>query len=90
MTAYVLPVATIDSIVARGTLSDWIELRAAALTHPEVLADLRRLCRARAADLYDAFADGHRAWLAYVDSEIARDEDCAVLRQAFVDSGGLL
>jgi hypothetical protein len=85
-----LTTAAIDSIIERGALSDWIELRAAALVRPEVFAPLRQLCQVRAADLYDPFADGHRAWLVYMDSGIAEDENCSGLRQAFTDSGGQL
>jgi hypothetical protein len=84
MSASVLALAAMDSVIERGTLCDWIELRAAALVCPEVFADLRRLCRIRTADLYDPFADGHRAWLAYIDSAIGKDASCAVLRQAFI------
>ena len=71
-------------------LSDWIELRAAALARPEVFADLRRLCQLRSADFYDPFVDGHRAWLAYMDSAMTKDETCSVLRAAFTDAGGQL
>jgi hypothetical protein len=88
--AGVLALAAIDSVIERGTLCDWIELRSAALACPEVFADLRHLCRIRTADLYDPFADGHRAWLAYIDSAIGNDASCAVLRQAFIESGGRL
>ena len=82
--------AEIDSIIGRGTLADWIELRSAALARPQVFAKVRRLCQVRAADLYDPFVDGHRAWLAYIDCAIAQDESCAVLRRTFVESGGML
>jgi len=85
-----LTIAAIDSIIERGALSDWIELRAAALARPEVFANLRRLCQVRSGDFYDPFVDGHRAWLAYMDSAMAKDESCSVLRQAFTDSGGQL
>jgi hypothetical protein len=88
--AGVLALAAIDSVIERGTLCDWIELRAAALACPEVFADLRRLCRIRTADLCDPFADRRRAWLAYIDSAIGKDASCAVLRQAFIESGGRL
>ena len=92
LTAHVgtLTVAAIDSVIERGALSDWIELRAAALARPKVFADLRRLCQLRSAELYDPFVDGHRAWLAYMDSAMTKDKNCSMLRQAFTDSGGQL
>src|SRR6267143_4282518 len=61
-------------------------VRAAALAHPEVFADLRRLCQARTADLCNPFVDGHRAWLAHIDCAMAKDENCSVLRQVFTDA----
>lgn len=82
-------VAATDSIIERGTLDDWIQLRAAALADPQVLAKLRRLCEERTRDLYDPWVDGHRAWRAYLETAFETDVTCEVLREAYRDAGGL-
>jgi hypothetical protein len=83
-----LAVAAIDAIIERGTLADWIRLRAVALADPRVMTELRRLCELAAADLYDPWVDGHRAWLIYIESAILHDTDCSNLVDAFIEAGG--
>ena len=45
-----ISVAAVDEIVKRGSLEDWCELRAAALSDPEVLAKLEHVARSRTGD----------------------------------------
>ena len=42
-----ISVAAIDAIVERGSLEDWCELRAAALSDPAILSKLERVARRR-------------------------------------------
>ena len=50
ITSAEISVAAIDEIVKRGSLEDWCELRAAALSDPEVLAKLEQVARRRIGD----------------------------------------
>lgn len=56
--------AAIDDVIARGRWQDWADLRRAVLDDPALLADVERLCRHRARDLY---AQLHHFWLHYAE-----------------------
>lgn len=76
---------TIDAIIEHGSLAAWIELRAAALADPAVLADLRRLCALRATQDPNApRIKGHQVWSVYLDTAFETDDRCEALWDAFV------
>jgi len=78
--------AAIDQIIVSGSRSDWGALRILAIADSAVLEALRNLCERRTAVRGDPSAEGHLAWLAYIESVIATDTDCTVLRLAHADA----
>lgn len=63
-----LTLAGIDDIISRGGMSDWADLRRAALDDPAVLERIARICRARIADPY---AQRHHFWMLYATKHLA-------------------
>lgn len=70
----VLTLATIDFVIQRGTQLDWIRPHTAAMADRKILDDIRAVCEAQITDRDEPWLDGHRAWLAYVDSVMTCDE----------------
>ncbi|MHB1645796.1 MAG: hypothetical protein EVG15_01445 [Candidatus Acididesulfobacter diazotrophicus] len=48
-----LPLEAIDDIVSRGDMPEWLELRDYALSHPEALNDIIKICKHYIADPYE-------------------------------------
>jgi hypothetical protein len=60
--------AAIDDIIARGQLSDWKQLRSAALKDHTTVERIQRICRAHLADPY---AQRYHFWMNYVTERLA-------------------
>jgi hypothetical protein len=57
--------ASVDDVIARGRLHDWIQLRDAAAGQVEIRAYILRICQAHVSDPY---AQRYHFWNAYVNS----------------------
>lgn len=60
--------AAIDDIIERGDRADWVELREAAGSNPEILSKILRVCVAHSNDPY---AQRHHLWRRYADRRVA-------------------
>jgi hypothetical protein len=60
--------AAIDDIISRGKLSDWRQLRSAALTDHTVVEKIQRICLAH---LSDSYAQRYHFWMNYVTERLA-------------------
>ena len=63
-----LTLAAIDDVIARGAWDDWAELRRAVLADPQILEQVRRVCRAHVADPY---AQRYHFWMHYAETRFA-------------------
>ena len=60
--------AAIDDVIARGKRLDWSELRRAALSNPDLMGKILRICRAHCEDPY---AQRYHFWKHYAEKHLA-------------------
>lgn len=56
--------AAIDSVIERGSAEDWLELREATRTRPELIAKIARVCEAQRNNPYSA--ELYAEWLTWL------------------------
>jgi hypothetical protein len=63
-----LTLAAIDDVIARGTRSDWAQLRLAVRADHNLRDKILRVCQAHVADPY---AQRHHFWKHYAEQRLA-------------------